>query len=171
MGTPLALSWGSPINLSSASAGFDPVGNSAVTLTDNSTNARHIYYGTMNIVGALTFQAYMKAGTAQFCAMAVSFTTPSLNYTVVFDLLNGLITATNFIGAPPVFFSSIKAVGGGWFLCAVTSGLAISSTDYFEFAMSNSGTPAWASTGEPSYAGTGSTVVVGLPPRVYQQLG
>lgn len=116
----------------------------ASTLTDNSTNGRHIvYYQDNPITTPNTVSIYAKANTAQWLVIDIYNTQDRFTY---FDLVNGVI---GNIGTG--ITALMTYVGNGWYRCSCSTASSTNGWIHFGIAQSN---------GVESYIGVGNSIFI-----------
>lgn len=116
----------------------------ASTLTDNSTNGRHIvYFQDGPRTTPNTVSIYAKANTAQWLVIDLYNTQDRFTY---FDLVNGVIgnigTGINAL---------MTYVGNGWYRCSCSTASSTNGWTHFGIAQSN---------GVESYIGVGNSIFI-----------
>lgn len=102
--------------------GIDGVANTATLLTEGSAGtAQTQQSGAAVTAGAtITASAALKKSGHGFVMLVASETTVVDGAYAIFDLTNGLVSATTLFGAGSAASASITNLGGGWYRCSVT---------------------------------------------------
>jgi hypothetical protein len=104
--------------------------------------------------GSETFvtSVYFKAAERQYAFLQIATDNATKRYTIVIDLNDGSVTATQSSGSPLGTGHSVSSVGNGWYRASVyaqnTSGLV-----YCLPGISNTGTPSSYADAQPVYEG------------------
>ena len=125
----------------------------ASTITDNGSNTYHCVgaSGFPNPGGAQVYSVYLKAGNANGQWAYLEY----VSYVAVFDLVNGVVTASNGTGTAGMSYAS-----NGWWRCWISATVS-SSSHSPQWGLAGSAVPAGLSgTAQgPSYAGNGATLL------------
>lgn len=126
-------------------------------LIENTTNDQHIFFtsNTATTGQVYTFSAYLKAADMQYGVIQIVDSSASnKRFTVLADLVNGIIVTTRSLNSPTNTSSSITSVGNGWYRVTCTMSQVGGTTCYTNVGISNSSNPTWNAVDFPSYAGT-----------------
>jgi hypothetical protein len=143
--------WAKQSATTSTSTVVNPEGTSGASLytCNNYTGDNQFFRIPNGFYGnnvAYTYSVFVKYNSFQYCKLAfTSFNPPydqSPYFAAVFDIVNGLVTATNSVGNPTNTNSSIVDYGNGWFRISISAALSPSSGSFnFEFNKSPNATP------------------------------
>jgi len=90
-----------------------------------------------------SYSMFVKYNTFQFCKLTYANYTLIESFTAVFDIINGIVTATDSSGTPQNTNANIQDFGNGWFRISISASISSSAGDAmnFEFNKCPSGTP------------------------------
>jgi hypothetical protein len=157
--------WGKfNVTLVPTTATTDPLGGlTAEILTDNATNGRHVFEQSLSGEYSATrvFSVYAKQNTLRYMVMSMPVSGDTNCYSAIFDLQDGVVSATKANGTGTVS-AVIQNVGNGWYRCSMTGIVASSGSGTFFPILGVSDRPGFTGSlnnnNIPMYAGTGQTL-------------
>ena len=105
-----------------------------------------------------SYSVFVKYKTFQFCKLTYVNFNSLEHFTAVFDIINGIVTATDSNGTPQNTSANIQDFGNGWFRISISAAITSSAGNAmnFEFNKCPSGTPTFTSFGRTDQTTTTS---------------
>lgn len=138
--------------------------STAETVTDNATDAAHLFVQNINsvVVSSQNYalSVFLKAGTLNFATLAIRDSASSQRFAgVVVDLSAGTVSQTFNGTSGTLVSSSITALANDWYRCVIVANVASTGNLRFSIGMASAASGnTITSLGTISYVGTGSTI-------------
>jgi hypothetical protein len=156
--------WSKFNSTSESSNIINPEGTSGASeyVCDNYTGSNQYFRISQNTTYSsdvnYSYSVFVKYKTFQFCKLTYVNFNSIEHFTAVFDIINGIVTATDSDGTPQNTSANIQDFGNGWFRISISAAITSSAGNAmnFEFNKCPSGTPTFTSFGRTNQTTTTS---------------